>query len=146
MSAPAWLDLKQLVALLAGAVPTGGGWLIASWATERRERRRELWRLRVEVCRQVEEKAGIVHQRLSGWDRGPELAAELAPLLDDLARLTGQLPRYPDVQRAIAAFRNTAGWFVSNLYPSVAERQQLVAELTAHRDQLLAACIKALER
>jgi hypothetical protein len=76
VSAPAWLDLKQLVPLLVGAVLASLGWLINSWSMERREGRRELWRRRMEVCRTVEETAGIVDERLSGWDRRPELAAE----------------------------------------------------------------------
>jgi hypothetical protein len=115
---------------------------------ERRERARELWRRDAALCTQLEELAGEISDRLSGWAMRPEDYDPLGGKIAEMALLSGKFPRHPQVQQAIRDLHNTAGrmWTDRNRYDSQQEREQVIAELRERRDQLLAACSDAIGR
>jgi hypothetical protein len=131
-----------------GALLTFIPQLIRDGTAERRERGRELWRRDVDLCAELEEIAGEITDRMSGWAMRPEDWDPMGKKIGDLARLSGKLPRHPPIQRAIRDLHNTASrmWADRNRYDSNEERKAITAELEERQTALLAACGQAIGR
>jgi hypothetical protein len=67
---------------LIGMVPT----MVLAGQAERRERARELWRRDADRCAELEEIAGEITDRLSGWGVRPEDWEPIGKKIGDMAR------------------------------------------------------------
>jgi gas vesicle protein len=129
---------------LIGMVPA----LFLAEKAERLARARELWRRDADLCAQLEELAGEITDRLSGYAVRPDEWDALGAKIGDLARLSGKFPRHGAIQLAIRDLHNTAGWVSGNQnrFDTKQEREQATAELQDRMAKLLAACSNAIGR
>ena len=136
-------DLGQILLGGVGAIIL---MLLTAQVTERRERRRELWRRDAELCGELEQLAGVLVDRLRDHGISPEEYDQLGAKIGELARLSGRFPRFPTIQAAIRDLHNTASriWADGNRYQTQQERQEVMAALGARQSAVLAACDSAV--
>ena len=132
--------------LLIGAGISVYTQVILSSSAEKRERDREIWRRDVELCRQTDELAGSITDRLTGYALRSDGFLEVGALCLDLALLSGKLPRHSAIQSAIRDLHNTASMIVQREghFDSRQEREETVAELRSRCDRLLPTTGKVL--
>jgi hypothetical protein len=137
-----------LLPAAAGALLAFFPSLLLARRAERQARGRELWRRDADLCARLEELAGEITDRLSGWAVRPDQWEEIGEKIGDLGRLSGKFPRYPIIQQCVRDLHNTAGrmWADRNHYDSNEERKAVTAEIRERLAALLAVGDKATGR
>jgi gas vesicle protein len=140
--------LKVLFTATAGALIAFIPSLLLAGRAEKQARSRELWRRDADLCARLEELAGEITDRLSGWAVRPEQWEEIGEKIGELGQLSGKFPRYPVIQQCVRDLHNTAGrmWADRNHYDTNEERKAVTAEIRERQAALLAACGKATGR
>lgn len=134
--------------VILGAGSSLLGAIVNSWLTLRRERHQQLWSRELERFFQLEELAGVVAERLSGYRPIEPEYNQIGEKLSHLQAAAGRFRRYPEVTQAIRDFCNRAGWLLSRMgdFPSLEEAESAKADMVDAHKALLRACDEVLKR